>query len=123
MGVIQGSLNQAMGAVAGAALGVKHIQGQEAAAAEQASNNITEAEANISDLTEKSKAIMESHPELGTPGEADALALEEAEGGEDLAMAKKALETLGKKIEAQQGVIDRSTKVIESTRKRWGGIK
>lgn len=124
MGAIQGSVNSMLGSVAGAAVGIKHIKNQEIANAEKATEDIMAAETDISNLNKEAKTIMEENPVLGTPGEAEALALEEAEGGEDLAMAKKALETLGTKIEARKAMVERSTKIIETAKKRWpGGIK
>ena len=112
MGVIQGSLYQMLGSVAGAAIGIKHIKNQEVANSEKATEDVIAAESDISDLNKEAKAIMEENPVLGTPGEAEALALEEAEGGEDLAMAKKALETLSTKIEARKAMVERSNKII-----------
>ena len=104
MGAIQNSVNSVLGTAAIGAAAIKHsVDTSEANEMKKA--ELSEAAAvkgeEISQLQGEASKIMEENPVLGTPGEEEALSLEEAEGGEDLAMAKKALETLSEKIAAK----------------------
>ena len=104
MGAIQSSVNTVLGTAAIAAAAGKHAMEQSDANAMKKAE-LSEAAAvkgeEITQLQSDANKILEENPVLGTPGEAEALALEEAEGGEDLAMAKRALSTLSEKIAAK----------------------
>ena len=105
MGAIQGSINSMIGTAAIAAAAGKHAMEQKSAnEMQKASLNeqaITKGE-EIKDLQDQEAAILEEHKELGGPLEEHALAVEEAEGGDDLRKAKEALKTLRDKIAAKE---------------------
>lgn len=105
MGAIQGSINSMIGTAAIAAAAGKHAMEQKSAnEMQKASLNeqaITKGE-EIKELQGQADAISKEHPELGTPMEESALALEEAEGGDDLLKAKEAMKTLSEKIAAKE---------------------
>ena len=109
MGAIQNSVNSVLGTAAIGAAAWKHsIDTADAAEAEKVdiANKAADIGADVADMQQKGAEIMADNPEIGTPGEADALEAEAEAGGHDLAMAKKALETLGQKITARQAQLE-----------------
>ena len=104
MGAIQDSLNSMITTAALGATGMKHLAEQHQAnliKGAELKSDVIEKEAEIKELGESQASIAAEHPELGTPMEEPALRAEEAAGGDELAKAKEAMDTLSRKIAAK----------------------
>lgn len=104
MGAIQDSLNSMITTAALGATGMKHLSEQHQAnmmKGAELKSDVIEKEAEIKELGESQASIAAEHPELGTPMEGPALMAEEAAGGDELAKAKEAMDTLSRKIAAK----------------------